>query len=106
MQSDQGSQLSSQNSGIFAPLSAPPVDENFTLTKDDTRILEEYIDQFQDGDAEARTRIVANAMAELAVLRPDGVLFDKVLASRVRSCIITQTFIQLSYILENSQVVL
>jgi hypothetical protein len=106
MQSDDGSLLASSRDGGSTVASTPPVAEGFTLTGEDTQILQEYLDQFQNGNIEDRTRIVANAMAELAVLRPDGVLFDKVLASKVGSYIITQRVIQLLCSSENSQVVL
>jgi hypothetical protein len=83
MYSDDNSDSPSHNSGESAPLATPPEVEHFTLTREDTQILEEYIDSFQEGNTETRARIVAKAMAELAVLRSEDTPFNKALASTV-----------------------
>jgi hypothetical protein len=67
--------------------SSPHVDHPpasvFTLTREDTALLSEYIEEFQEGDADMRSTIVANAMAELVLLRPPGSPFNKDEASKV-----------------------
>ena len=60
----------------------PPVDV-FTLTREDKALLSEYIEEFQEGDVDMRCTIVANAMAELVMLRPAGAPFNKDEASKV-----------------------
>ena len=50
------------------PALDPLLEEDFYITREDLEILAEYIDEFQDADAEMWTTIVANAMAELAIL--------------------------------------
>jgi hypothetical protein len=57
----------------------------FTLTREGTALLSEYIEEYQEGDGEMRTTIVANAMAELVLLRPPGSPFNKDEASKVRA---------------------
>ena len=42
--------------------------EAFAITWEDARILEEYVEEFQEGDADLRSRIIANVMAELCGL--------------------------------------
>jgi len=42
--------------------------EAFAITWEDARILEEYVEEFQEGDADLRCRIIANVMAELCGL--------------------------------------
>ena len=56
---------------------------HFSISSEDAEILEEYIEEFQDADSELRTRIVANAMTQLAMLRPEDEPFDKVIANKV-----------------------
>jgi hypothetical protein len=57
--------------------------EAFYITREDAKILEEYIEQFEEGDNDLRTTIVANAMAELSGLHPETEPFDKIEASKV-----------------------
>jgi hypothetical protein len=73
MQSDSCSQSPSPGPEEFP---SSPTD-TFAFTRDDTRILEEYADQFEDGSAALRTTIVARAMAELYGLRPGTAPFNK-----------------------------
>jgi hypothetical protein len=47
------------------------------------KILEEYVNEFQEGDADLRNMIIANAMAELSALQPELDPFDKIDASKV-----------------------
>jgi hypothetical protein len=82
MQSDDGSQSPSQESGV-SPSPVPPMVEAFYITREDAKILEEYIEQFEEGDNDLRTTIVANAMAELSGLCPETEPFDKIEASKV-----------------------
>ena len=84
MQSSSDSQSSSQASGTPPPSpTLPSVDNEFSIDSDDAKILQEYLDKFQDGDTELRATIVANAMAELYDLRPEDAPFDKTKASQV-----------------------
>ena len=84
MQSPSDSQSLSQTSGTPPPSPAlPSMDGEFTINSDEAKILQEYLDDFQDGDTELRAKIVANAMAELYDLRPEDAPFDKTKASQV-----------------------
>ena len=62
----------------------PPLLDVFTLTTDDINALQEYVDEFQDADAEQRSKIIANAMADIVEIRPPDDTFNKVDASKVR----------------------
>jgi hypothetical protein len=82
MQSDNGSQSPSQESGTsVSPV--PPMVEVFAITREDATILKEYVEEFQEGDADLRNTIIANAMAELSALCPELEPFDKAEASKV-----------------------
>jgi hypothetical protein len=83
MQSDNGSPSPSQKSEIRFPLNAPPIIETFVISCKDAILLEEYVEEFQEGDADVRNTIIATAMAELCALRPPSVLFNKMEASKV-----------------------
>jgi hypothetical protein len=76
MQYDDDSPSPPQISVSLPPTLAPAV-ESFSFTKDDANILREYLDDFKDGDVDLRRTIIANAMAEIAMLRPDDEPFDK-----------------------------
>ncbi|KAI9450962.1 hypothetical protein BJY52DRAFT_1226902 [Lactarius psammicola] len=86
MQSDNGSQSVSGGSQLSstAPATAPahPIDDVFEITQEDASILEEYIEEFKEGDADTRSRIIANVMAELYALRDGTVSFNKKDADR------------------------
>jgi hypothetical protein len=82
MQSDRGSHSTSRHSSA-SPHSLTPTAEEFSITKDDTGILEGYLDEFEEGDADLRNTVVAAALGELFMLRPDGIPFDKNDASKV-----------------------
>jgi hypothetical protein len=62
----------------------PTIANIFTLTKEDVEALSEYVDEFQEGDTDRRSTIIANAMADLVTLRPAGEPFNKLDASKVR----------------------
>jgi hypothetical protein len=84
MESSSASQSSSKESGTPLPSpTLPPKEDTFTITKDDAKILQEYLDNFQDGDTDLQATIIANAMAELCNLRPEDEPFDKAKASQV-----------------------
>lgn len=83
MESDTASKVDSSSPASSKHPNIPPTD-GFTITREDAKILSEYVEEFQDGDADMRTTIIANAMAELAVLREDGESFNKSVASKVR----------------------
>jgi hypothetical protein len=76
-----------------SPSPSPPIPEHvdplptglFTITREDSKILSEYLKEFEEGDGDMRTKIVANAMAALVMHRPAGEPFDKGEASKVRS---------------------
>ena len=72
------------------PALDPLLEEDFYITREDLEILAEYIDEFQDADAEMWTTIVANAMAELAILWDDSQSFDKVIANEVSLFFLTR----------------
>ncbi|KAI9429319.1 hypothetical protein BJY52DRAFT_1232631 [Lactarius psammicola] len=86
MQSDNGSQSVSEGSQLSstAPATAPahPIDDVFEITQEDASILEEYIEKFKEGDADTRSRIIANVMAELYALQDGTVSFNKKDADR------------------------
>ncbi|KAI9437877.1 hypothetical protein BJY52DRAFT_1229989 [Lactarius psammicola] len=86
MQSDNGSQSVSGGSQLSstAPATAPahPIDDVFEITQEDASILEEYIEEFKEGDADTHSRIIANVMAELYALRDGIVSFNKKDADR------------------------
>jgi hypothetical protein len=65
------------------PQTVPPVTEVFDITREDAHILEEYVEEFQEGDADLRNTIIANVMAELCALRPETFPFNKMEASKV-----------------------
>jgi hypothetical protein len=52
MQSDNGSPSPSQQSEIRFPLNAPPIVETFVISREDAILLEEYVEEFQEGDAD------------------------------------------------------
>ncbi|KAI9446937.1 hypothetical protein BJY52DRAFT_1228587 [Lactarius psammicola] len=87
MQSDNSSQSVSGGSQLSstAPATAPahPIDDVFEITQEDASILEEYIKEFKEGDADTHSRIIANVMAELYALRDGTVSFNKKDADRV-----------------------
>ncbi|KAN0136039.1 hypothetical protein V8E53_006200 [Lactarius tabidus] len=57
-------------------------EDAFLITRKDSEILSEFLDEFQDGDGEIRTKIIANAMAAVFLARPDGDPFNKSEASK------------------------
>jgi hypothetical protein len=83
MESDTGSsEMSSALPQSLDHHDSLPADD-FTLTKDDIEACAVYLDEFQEGDADRRNTIVANAMADIVILRPVGAPFDKLKASKV-----------------------
>ncbi len=80
--------------------------EAFAITREDARILEEYVEEFQEGDADLRSRIIANVMAELCGLRSDTVPFDKVEASKVPFLVLKMENMELILHTEDQEVVL
>lgn len=88
MQSDNSSQSQSPSqesltSASPTPSIVPPMADDFSITREDAKILGTYVEQFEEGNAELRNTIIANAMGELSELRPDGILFNKIEASKV-----------------------
>jgi hypothetical protein len=84
MESDAASSVSS-HSPTISDINEPPPSEVFVITKKDAEILSEYVDEFQDGNAEIRSKIIANAMAAMVMLRPPGEPFEKGEVSKVRA---------------------
>jgi hypothetical protein len=82
MQSDTNSQSLSPTSDSSPP-PIPPTADIFSITREDAKLLEEYVEEFQGGDADLRNTIIANAMAELSALRPKTASFNKIEASKV-----------------------
>ena len=62
---------------------ASPVPQGFLFTRKDVELLSEYLDDFQDSDAEVWAKIIENAMADLAVDQPDEEPFNKAEVSKV-----------------------
>ena len=87
MQSDTGTESSSLHSGNAVPLTAPLRSELFTITREDAQILEGYVEEFEDADADLRATLVRNIMAELLVLQSEDVPFNKIDASKVSRCV-------------------
>jgi hypothetical protein len=77
---------------LSSPLPSPDIPDNydppptgvFTITREDSETLLEYIEEFQDSDSDMQSKIVANAMAALVMLRPSREPFNKGEASKVR----------------------
>jgi hypothetical protein len=61
----------------------PSAPQGFKITGEDAELLKEYLDDFQDGKADVRTKIIENAMADLVAIRPDNEPFNKGEASKV-----------------------
>ncbi|KAN0138127.1 hypothetical protein V8E53_004016 [Lactarius tabidus] len=59
----------------------PPLTDAFLITRKDSEILSEFLDEFQDGDGEIRNKIITNVMAAVFLARPDGDPFNKSEAS-------------------------
>ena len=83
MQSDNGSPTPSGVSEDPIPQTVPPMIEVSNITREDALILEEYVKEFQEGDADLRNTIIANVMAEICALRPETLPFNKMEASKV-----------------------
>ena len=88
MQSDRSSvspsqQSESQQSEASLPSDAPAVANTFVITREDAIILKEFVEEFQGGNTDVRTTIIAAAMAELRKVRPATTPFNKVEASKV-----------------------
>jgi hypothetical protein len=83
MQSDYGSLSPSQQSEEPFPPNAPLGLKEFVLSREDAVILQEYVDEFQEGDADVRNTVIAAAMAELCSVRPPTDRFNKVEVSKV-----------------------
>lgn len=84
MQSDVTSESPSQQSDMLLPPDAPSTGDAFVITRVDASILETFVDEFQDGNADVRSTVVATAMAELYMLRPPTSAFNKAEANKVR----------------------
>jgi hypothetical protein len=87
MQSDTGTEYSSPRSANAVPLTVPLRLELFTITREDAQILEGYVEEFEDADADLWATLVRNIMAELLVLWSEDVPFDKIDASKVSRCV-------------------
>lgn len=59
------------------------VNIGFTITPQDTNILQHYLEEFQGGDTSARTALIDKIMGELYRLRPVNTPFDKKDARKV-----------------------
>jgi hypothetical protein len=60
-----------------------PIPTGFIITPTDSAILQEYLEDFEHANKAAQARIVQRAMAELYLLRPPHVAFDKAEAGQV-----------------------
>jgi hypothetical protein len=59
------------------------VDVVFTITAQDTQILQHYLEEFQAGDTSVHTQLIDRIMGELYRLRPVNSPFDKKDAKQV-----------------------
>jgi len=75
-----GSSDSSQHSGSKRE---QPVKSGFSITPQDRVVLQECLEEFQQGDTDDRPRIIERAMAKLYLLRPVNTPFDKKDARKV-----------------------
>jgi hypothetical protein len=77
----------SDSTGGASETSEVPLGEatgvGFTITAQDTHILQQYLEEFQQGDKSARTQLVNRTMGELCGLHPVHAPFDKLDAKRV-----------------------
>ena len=85
MQNDYPSDNSGGDSAPSPTDNAQTVHLGFTMTQQDTNILKEYLDDFQQADTGDRANIIQKAMAEIYQLRPPNSPFDKKKASKVLS---------------------
>ena len=108
MESDFGMSegQSSLQSAVHSDPLIVPVVEAFTLTKEDIDVLWEYVNEFQEGNADCRTSIIANAMADIAIICPLRETINKLDASRVRLDFIFYHLICSYAIAENPEMVL
>ena len=58
-------------------------DLGFTITPQDTHILQHYLEEFQAGDTSVRTQLIDRIMGELYRLCPVNSPFDKMEAKKV-----------------------
>jgi hypothetical protein len=59
------------------------INVGFAITPQDSTILQEYLEEFQEADTALRTRIIEKVTAELYLRRPSSMPFDKKEASKV-----------------------
>ena len=52
-------------------------DDGFKILEEDAGILQEYLQEFKEGDTALRIRVIEKVMAELYMLRPPSMPFDK-----------------------------
>ena len=66
---------------------------SFTITTEDSKILLEHLDKFQDADTDLHTKIINTAMGRLYVNQPDDASFDKGEARTVHhsSCLLSSS---------------
>ena len=77
MQNEYFSDHQSGHANIHQSDNDQAVDPGFTITHQDSAILQGYLDEFQEAETDQCTRLVERVMAELYMLRPDGTPFDK-----------------------------
>jgi hypothetical protein len=86
MQSDPSLLSPQSDDSASAHESSSSPTNAFTITREGVQILQTYLDDFEDGNADFRTTLVARAMADLAALHPRDVPFNKLDASMVSIC--------------------
>jgi hypothetical protein len=59
-------------------------EEGFKISEEDAGILQEYLQEFKEGDTALCIRVIEKVMAELYMLRPPSMPFDKMEAKEVR----------------------
>jgi hypothetical protein len=83
MQNEYFSDSHTGDSDVSPTQDEQATDTGFTITPQDTVILQQYLDEFQEADTNLRSKIIEKAMAELYQLRPVNTPFDKKEASKV-----------------------
>ena len=93
MQDQYSSDIRTETSQLSADHNEQGRNIGFTITTEDSEILLEHLDEFQDADTDLRTKIINTAMGRLYVNRPDDASFDKGEARTVHrsSCLLSSS---------------
>jgi hypothetical protein len=61
--------------------------DGFTITREDAKILEKYVEEFEEADGDLQSELIRTIMAELRKLQSVDTPFDKLDANKVSSAI-------------------